>query len=348
MDNSQRKQSTGQRVAVLISDIHFDLNTLAPASAALTQAVNKANELDIRLVVAGDIHNSKANIRGECIKAILDILDECNKKPIVIVANHDLINEKGSAHSLEFLRNTTTLIEKPTHVEELNSWCIPYHSNPDELRKTLSSIRDGSRIIMHQGLQGSDSGEYIQDKSALNYEDVKDFRVISGHYHKRQDIKTGRPQKGAVGLFSYIGNPFTLGFGEANDPPKGYQILMDDGTLEFVSTNLRRHVIYNIDFSKLYTYPGVGIALQNDLLWIKLNGTKEQLSTVTKQSVHNIIKGPESFRLDLIPTDSTPDTTNAKQLKDGELLDFMIDSMPNLSDERKTALKELWRGSASN
>ena len=49
-------------IAVLISDIHYNINTLPVADAALRQAIAKANELDVVLIVTGDLHDTKANL----------------------------------------------------------------------------------------------------------------------------------------------------------------------------------------------------------------------------------------------------------------------------------------------
>ncbi len=59
-------------IAVIISDVHYDLNTLEVADAALTKAVSKANDLDVMLIICGDLHNTKANLRAECIDAMYE------------------------------------------------------------------------------------------------------------------------------------------------------------------------------------------------------------------------------------------------------------------------------------
>ena len=42
--------------AVIINDIHYNLKTLPLADAALRQSINKANELKIPLIIAGDFN----------------------------------------------------------------------------------------------------------------------------------------------------------------------------------------------------------------------------------------------------------------------------------------------------
>jgi DNA repair exonuclease SbcCD nuclease subunit len=331
-------------VAVLISDIHYNINTLEVADAALRQAVDKANELEVPLVIAGDLHDTKANLRGECVQAMLETISRCDLDPYILVGNHDLINERSYNNSLEFLRNSASLVRNTCNSLNLKAWLIPYHSDVELLRERLKQIPAGSTLIMHQGLNGSESGEYMQDKSALEFYDVKDFRVISGHYHRRQDIKTGRPRQGALGLFSYIGNPFTLSFGEANDPAKGFQILMDNGLLEFIPTNLRQHHIYEIEAKDVGVRPTVAYN-PNDLVWIKISGSKEELLSMTKTKVAEALSLNRDFRLELIQNEATPLNKTIKALNNDELLDTLIDSLASTSDERKTRLKELWRKS---
>lgn len=349
-------------LAVLIADVHYNIHTLKIADAAMRQAIAKANELNVPLIVAGDLHDTKANMRAECVNAMIETFKLCKISPFVMIGNHDKINEKSIEHSLNFLEaaqvqdsdyikwdsgNPITMspliVEKPFVCREFT--LIPYYHDPDELRAYLKTLPEGSRLIMHQGIERSYSGDYIQDKSAIRHADVKDFRVISGHYHRRQDIKTGRARRGAVGAFSYIGNPYTLTFGEANDPPKGFQILMDDGILEFVPTNLRKHVVYESSADLNLLPPWTCSIKEDDLVWVRVKDTKERLALLTKEKIAcavGLTKMP--FRLDLIPTDTkTQAPDNSKSLSQGELLDSMIDSLSNTNEAQKNRLKKFWK-----
>ena len=326
-------------IAVLISDIHYNLQSLPVADTALRQAIAKANKLDVPLIVAGDLHDTKANMRAECVNALIDTFGLCDTMCFIIRGNHDAINEKSKEHALNFLSDIEhiVLISEPFYSSTFT--LLPYYHDPEELRSVLKTIPQNSTIIMHQGVQGSNSGEYIQDKSAITREDVQDFRIISGHYHARQDIKVGRSRKGAVGLWSYIGNPYTLNFGEANDPEKGFQILMDDGTLQFVPTNLRKHVVIEatLDRRDYSSHPEEG-----DLVLIKVTGPRDWVNTQTKESLMKQT-GLKSFRLEYRPLESTT-TTPVKSTSNEQLLDNLIDSLTNTTKEQKDRLKELWKG----
>ena len=327
---SNQTKTQNKPVAVLISDVHYNIQTLQVADAAMKLALEKADDLHVPLVIAGDLHDSKANLRGECVNAMLKTIIGLTR-PYLLVGNHDKINEKSEEHSLNFLSGQTLLIDEPRYAKALNAHLIPYQPDVEFLKSYLKTIPPRSTLIMHQGIVGSKAGDYIQDKSAITSEDVAGHRVISGHYHTRQDIVL--PDGG---LWSYIGNPYTLGFGEANDPPKGFQVLYNDGSLEFIPTNLRKHVIWNETAGVNTDQPSVN---ENDLLWIKISGTKEQLASITKRSIP--LSMP--FRLDLIPIDTTTQAPAAKSLSKGELLDSLIDSLSNTSDLRKLRLKTLWK-----
>lgn len=328
-------------LAVIISDIHYNINTLPLADAAMRQAINKANELDVPLIVAGDLHDTKANLRGECINAMIETFKKCAEVPYVLVGNHCRINEKAPAHSLNFLQPYANIVDSPLWCESAAAWLLPYYHDPEECRsdiKDLRSNRLGGLFIMHQGIEGSHSGDYIQDKSAIRPEDVAGMRVISGHYHRRQTITLPYG-----GTWNYIGNPFTLNYAEASDPPKGFQVLMSDGSLEFVPTNLRKHQIFEGTMAGLeYDMPGLG--LTDDLAWVEIKDKRENLM-LSKTEIAKRLKFDIPFRLDLIPIDSkTTAPDPSLKLSQGPLLDSLIDSLGNTSDERKTRLKQTWKG----
>lgn len=329
-------------IAVLISDIHFTTSTLELASAALRHALHYAHEHCLPLVIAGDTLDSKAIVRAECANRLIEILELCNPSTTyMLVGNHDLINEKSKEHSLNFLQPYCQVIDSLHYMAAIDTWLIPYQNDTDVLRAMLSQVGTGGRIIMHQGVQTAFLGHYVQDKTSLPPEAFGDFRVISGHYHRAQDIKCGRPRKGAVGLFSYIGTPYTTSFAEANDGPKGFQVLHDDGLLELVPTNLRKHVIIECD-SDTYT-PVHSSVKPGDLVWLKVKGTHSELANITTHSLRDVFSEASSFKLEKIYTDSErTETKKLDKLSDSEILDEMIDRTGETT-EQKERLKNLWR-----
>lgn len=336
-------------IAVLISDIHFNIHTLEVANAALKQAVEKANVLDAPLVIAGDLHDTKATLRAECVNAILETLSHCRLEPIVLIGNHDKINEKSEEHSLNFI-NTYFKVTKLRQLELPEGdriWVAGYYSDPMQFQEDLKKVPKNQILIMHQGVQGSLMGDYVIDKSALPKEVFADLRVISGHYHPRQTIRC--PGRGSV---SYVGNPYTLGFGEANDPEKGFQVLYSDGSLEFVPTELRKHIKFEVmvdDLDPDKTSFFLTEYKPGDLLWVVVKGHKEYLNRIEREDVLLALELPKDteFRLDLVPTDETAAPEKADTMDQPSLMDAMIDA-GSYSPEQKSRLKELWRTCASN
>lgn len=348
---------TKRPVAVLISDIHFNIQTLELAQQALQQAVDKAENLQVPLIVAGDLHDSKANLRAECMNAMIRIFAEADLSKelwmYIVRGNHDSIHEKSTEHALQFLSPYASIISTYKELGSIsvlgkNLHTIPYHHDPDELKCLLKTIEPGSALIMHQGVQGSKVGDYILDHSALTKEDLAPFRVISGHYHPHQDIRCGTTDialSSNIGLFTYIGNPFTLNFGEASDPPKGFGILYDNGDFESVPTNLRKHhiievtadILGNLQYTPQATLPG-------DLVWVKLFGPQHIITRVERPILQRHLELPSGFKLDLIPIEQNTVASRAlPNMNQYEILDDIIQRNESLSDESKEALKLLWR-----
>lgn len=336
----QQKRNHGSTpTCVIISDVHYNINTIVVADAAMRVAINAANALNVPFVVSGDLHDTKAILRGECVKSIIKTFKLCKTKSIVILGNHCLLSEKSKEHSLEFLKPYAEIVDSPVFDRRLDSWLIPYIGDPAELAATLSQVGPGARIIMHQGVMGAKMGHYVVDRTSLPKEAFKDFRVISGHYHEAQDIQCGPIGDNNVGLFSYVGNPYTLSFGEASHPRKGYAILHDDGSLERVPLNFRKHVVEEVNVDHWWE---IGNKDPNDLLWLKVTGPKSELDKLNKNDVGKFLLGHSNFKLDLIPDASTPNFQEVKDLTDEELIDLAVDSSGE-TVETKAYLKSLWR-----
>lgn len=338
---------------VLISDIHFNINTLDLASSSLKAAMLKSAELKVPLVIAGDLNDTKSIMRAECVNAIISILSEKRdgQRIVVIVGNHDLINEKSKEDSLHFLDNLVEVVRAPRYDSELDAWLIPYQSDLDFLRALLADrvcLDEGDTLIMHQGVQGAFMGEYVVDKTSIESEALADFRVISGHYHRMQDIKTGRPRKGAVGLFSYIGTPYSITFAEANDGPKGIQLLLTNGLLEQVPLGLRKHVIIEttveiLEQAEFHGADPFELPNKNDLFWLKVHGPASELDRLSKKQIGLRFIGHENFKLDKIYDEAVKQTiVEIEKLPDDEVLDRLIDDSEETKTQKKF-LKTLWR-----
>lgn len=322
-------------------DMHFTPSSLELPSAVLGQMIPVCKRLQIPMLLNGDTLDTKAIIRGECANRLISILEDSEVFTIINTGNHDLLHQKSKDSSLNFLRPYATVVSKPMFVDQIDSYVIPYQDSLDTFQAILKDIPYYSRVFIHQGIVGADLGHYVLDPSAVPKDMLADYRVIASHYHKAQDIKCGRPRKGAVGLASYLGTPYTQSFGEANDPPKGFAVLHDDGTLERIPTHLRKHVIVEIckdDCASIVNDIDAG-----DLVWLKYTGTRSELTTLSKKYFSDwLFDGRRDFKLDLIPTDSSPLEAKTETMTGYEILDALIDAEPD-SVDYKAELKKLWR-----
>lgn len=319
-------------IGVIISDIHFTLKTNEVATKAFLAAKNKALELGVPLYILGDTLDTKAIMRAECVNALLNALSTPNPPIFTLVGNHELVNEKGTDHTLQFLAPYMTVVDAPARLNSTNPqvYGIPYMSSPEAFAECLATIPEDAVLLIHQGVREADMGHYVQDLSALPSQVFGSRLVISGHYHKRQ----------TCGQVVFVGNPYTLGAAEADHGAKGYHILHQNKTLTFVPLNIRKHVVINHTVGnplpKVTTMPG-------DIVTVKLHGSKAQLAAVKKAELGTQLLGRTDFTLISIPTEqvydapSLPVTTSPT-----ELLDNLIDSMRE-SNEYKTTLKHTWR-----
>jgi DNA repair exonuclease SbcCD nuclease subunit len=346
MDNTQRKQPSriSKPLFIQISDTHYSLNNKDLADSAWRAALDKAIELKIPLIDAGDITNDKAIIRAEVANILIKTMKYANSKgivPYLLVGNHSLCNEKGSEHALEFLEPYCTIISSPVELAINGQYVmfIPYQNTTQKFQDALQEASPGSIVVCHQGVQGAFMGDYVQDKTSIDPIKLEGHRFFSGHYHKHQ----------TVGTLTYGGSPFTHSFGEANDGSKGYIVVNDDGTFERVILNLRKHVILNAEISSRgrLTFRIDSVPLnQNDLLWLKISGPQSELNKIDKEATGQLIGHHSNYKLDLIPTNNTQlaiMSANVKAFAVGDILDKLIVSMAGETNEQIEYLQQLWR-----
>jgi DNA repair exonuclease SbcCD nuclease subunit len=346
-------------IAVVISDIHFNINTLALASAALKAALSRAELLNIPLIIAGDLNDTKAIIRGEVANALIKILSTARVPVYILVGNHDLLNERGTEHGLNFLAPYAKIIDKITQPGinrgGKHTYLIPYQSDSQKIIDFIDSgIPKDSILIMHQGFLGAAMGDYIQDRSSLSPMLFKDLTVISGHYHRHQTITSTNEVKLSLdhqnkmrpcgtGTITYIGSPYTITFGEANDGPKGFLILNADGSFQREILNLRKHQIIEFHIDNLEDVDLLDQVNPHDLVWLKIRGSLSQLSKINKKDLGAKLLGHSNFKLDLIATESNKtEVKRTDSLTDSQLLDNIVDNIKD-TQEQKSYLKELWR-----
>ena len=318
-------------VAVLISDVHYSLSTLQLADTAFRMAIDHAAMLGVTLVDCGDLTNDKAVLRGEVVNALISTSKYAAEKGVevtCIVGNHSLLNEKHSAHAIEFLRPFWYIVDEPWYGGKMT--CIPYQSTPEAFSEALNHSDNSRIILIHQGVKGGSAGHYIQDHSAVDLATLEGYRSIGGHYHNHHTI----------GNHTFVGNPYTLTFGEHADGPKGFCVLYDDGSLEQIPTNLRKHIKVERnwdDLTPVLNYKA------GDLVWVKVTGPAMELDKLDKATLCKKLCIDTSFKLDLVPVDAPKLQSDISDYKNhAEILDQLIAASAE-SAENKAAIVRTYK-----
>lgn len=288
---------------------------------------------DLPLVISGDLHDTKGLIRAECANTMIATMkyaEDCGVPVYILVGNHDLIHEKSSEHALEFLSPYAMIIDRPQVIGSLHF--IPYQNTAAKFLAEINKFKKGSIVIAHQGTIGGQLGDYVKDSSAFDPAAVKDYKVFLGHYHAHYEL----------GTTVSIGNPYTLTFGEAKDPEKGFLVVHEDGTYDRILTHQRRHWVVAVDFKDLEDLD-FSASRSDDLMWFKVTGRRSELDSLDKIALGNRLFGHTNFKLDK----TCVDAVTVEQQKDDnktaeELMDAVIDNTSE-SGDTKEELKHLWR-----
>lgn len=354
--SAKQVQKINKPLAVLISDVHYSMSTLDLADTAFRAAIDEAARLKIPLIDCGDLTNDKAILRAEVVNTLINTMKYAEDRGVkvhLLVGNHSLINEKGKEHALNFLAPYADIVSQHTtiFINKTKIGMIPYQSSSEAFKNAVLEIEktdvDCDIIITHQGFKGAFMGDYFQDKTSVEPEFMEGYIVYSGHYHKHQTI----------GPILYVGNPYTLSFGEANDGPKGYLVIGSDGSYKHVALKLRRH--YFIDMHADYVVdllhnnsPSEALSYIPPYSPVKLRisgVTKPQLKVLKKAAIGAKFFGHTDFGLELVEVISQSNDSSSGipvQFQGAEgntkLFDMLIDQLPG-NDEDKTHLKAMWR-----
>jgi DNA repair exonuclease len=206
-------------------------------------------ELGNPVIVLGDTLDTKEVIRGRCLNSLHEQLQASKLKWIFLIGNHCWFNLECKEHSLEVLKNLphVTIVDRPTRgfLGDVPTLMLPYIHDLEEFRKEITSWPAAKVLLMHQGVTGFDYGNGFIAENEIDLKELKKFkRVISGHFHKRQE----------KGNLVYPGTPFSHSFGESNQ--KKYLAVLDTDTLEleFGETPFPQHLTVDIDCDRDTTY----------------------------------------------------------------------------------------------
>lgn len=296
---STRTIRGGFRMYTIIGDPHAKPDNLDKINTLFDMVEDLGNPA----IFLGDTLDTKELIRGKCLNTIYRRVSTSKLHFTFIIGNHCWFNLECKEHSLETLKalKNVTIIDKPTELDGL--LFLPYTHDLSQFKTWLKTAK-GKTVFCHADISGFDYGNGLISEEGLELSDFKDVRkVISGHYHKHQN----------VGVVTYLGTPFSHSFGESNQDK--YIGLYDpsEGVLELLPTPFPRHITIELDCAK-YTghhYNGV------DIHRVILKGTQEQIDRVKREDGVKYIEQPSnSGKESIISEIDTPEVQFSKWATD--------------------------------
>jgi exonuclease SbcD len=236
--------------ALLINDIHVSKDNIPEFQRNWGEALEICKKQDIpEIIIGGDLLQSRSSyqtldvllaVRQAIIKATNDGLELT-----IAEGNHDLVDQEAILGYCHVFSEYPHVYVVDDYVsidcsDDVTLYVMSYAPESGSFINRLKDIIDNDLdknkhniLYIHEGIKG---GLAMPSDDELPTKIFKDFdAVLVGHYHNRCKIKGTN--------IEYVGASRQHNFGE--DEEKGYTILYDDGSYEFIKneSNTRYKVI---------------------------------------------------------------------------------------------------------
>ena len=234
---------------LLINDIHVSKDSIEEFEKNWNEALNVCMRNNIRrIVVGGDLWQSRSSQTLSTLMSVRKVIKEAYYNKIYLTlaeGNHDKVDPEsfdGYNHvfSEYFGVNVVDVCEVISVSDKCNIYVMSYFPENTTFCKHLNDVVEHlldpnkyNILYIHEGINGALSTPSDKELSPDIFGDFD--KVLVGHYHNRCKIKNTN--------IEYIGSSRQHNFGE--DEEKGYTIVYDDGSHEFVENkeNIRYNVI---------------------------------------------------------------------------------------------------------
>lgn len=283
--------------ALLMNDIHVSKDNIPEFHKNWDEALSICKKNGItELVIGGDLWQSRSSQNLDTLLAVRDAIRKAQATNIYITiaeGNHDLVDQEsllGYSHIFDGYDNVSVAdIYITLELQNVNLYVMSYFPENGSFTEKLEELIDAEGVrnndfvnilYCHQGIRG---GLAQPGEDELPTSIFKDFdAVLVGHYHDRKKI--------AGTKIEYIGSSRQHNFGE--DEEKGYTILFDDGSFEFVKNEVNtRFKNISVDYEKLdQTINDELEEIKEDERYkvkVKVNCTSDEAPNIDKQKLIN-------------------------------------------------------------
>lgn len=230
-------------VAILVNDVHLDKNNGELIKDIFNQLSSLCHERGVyEIWVGGDVFTNRSGQPLSCLTTWKEILEDLMDAGIlirVIPGNHDKTDADDErsyldVYSEQYLYSVGTCVS----VDGLDVVFVPYFKDEKWLEewKKADAERNKKRpavLVTHMGFDGVANNDGSKVESIIKPSMFSDYKsVLIGHYHNASKI--------AKNVF-YTGSAYQNNYGE-NITDKGFTIVYNDGSTEFVPSKFPRYI----------------------------------------------------------------------------------------------------------
>lgn len=240
--------------AVVLTDTHLNYQNIDTNVSIYKQAIGLAKKHNLNKVLhAGDIFDARKGQTDLMLKAFEDILDIFKAHNVTLVAipgNHDKSDYKSDVSYLDpFKYHPAFDLIRTGGFGEKGVFMMPYFLEDGTYESHLKLQTEQWRkdiagknvvLITHIAVNGVKNNDGSQIENNVKPGLFSLFKsVLIGHYHNQSKI--------GQNIF-YIGSAFQHNFGEDNT--KGFTLIMEDGSTQFVKADFKEYKKVVIDIEK--------------------------------------------------------------------------------------------------
>lgn len=286
-------------VALLINDIHVDRNNISDFKMNWDEMLNICKDKHIYdVVIGGDVFTSRASQTLDVLLAVSEAFHTATKNGIELTiaeGNHDKVDQErveGYNHIFKYYPHINVIdVYDVLEWEGCDYALVPMSYFPEtgsfedkllEVRKALDYgfeyPLDHVILYIHEGVHGAlGEMDLPSEVDSAIFDGFKE--VLCGHYHNRCVVP--------MTDISYIGSSRQKDFGE--DDEKGYNIMYDDGSIEFIQNQVNtRYKNIEVDYKGLEALDLSSIDLQLTKVKVKINCSDAQKKLIDKEKLYGM------------------------------------------------------------
>lgn len=291
--NSKCNMNTKNPIVLLLNDIHISKDNISEFQKNWDEAIDICQKRGIQeMIIGGDLWQSRSAQSLDVLMAVRQaIIKAANQGIYLTIAegNHCKVDQEsilGYSHIFSEYPKVS-VVDDYTIIglgENVDLFVMSYFPEDGSFTKRLQQIlnvdfneKRKNILYIHEGINGGLATPSEKELPASIFQPFD--AVLVGHYHNRKKIPNTN--------IEYIGSSRQHNFGE--DEEKGYTILFEDGSYEFVKNQVNtRYKVITLDAQDLQNKDIADIEKDADVpykLKACVNCSSAESKTIDKQKL---------------------------------------------------------------